>query len=148
MKSELHQKLQDRAMDYLLAKSYWVKVIEMPTPMGIIDVWGLSRQKDFNTMAIEVKVSRSDFRSNSQKFKNQVAHLIANECYILCPEGLIRPEEVNENWGLLWYGEGKRLMNKKKPRFMEMDDRQKLKIMIRFLSSGINQPKKLTFPNK
>ena len=147
MKSKLHSKLQDRAMDYILAKSYWVKAIEMPTPAGIIDVWGLSRVCDYATMAIEVKVSRNDFRSLSQKLKEQTINYkgtfhFANSCYILCPAELIKPEEVNENWGLLWYQEGKKLVNKKQPRFIEMSDRQKLEILISFLDSGINQPKK------
>lgn len=141
MKSKLHLKLQYKAIDYLLAKSYWIKTIEMPTPNGIIDVWGLSRSNDFKTIAIEVKVSRNDFKSHSQKYKEYNSGLIANECYILCPEGLIKLDEVNPYWGLLWYKEGKKLINKKKPSFLEMSDRDKLEIMIYFLSSGINQPK-------
>lgn len=144
MKSELHSKLQDKAMNYLLAKSYWIKAVEMPTPVGIIDVWGLSRACDFATMAVEVKVSRNDFRSNSQKYKNQRPSHIANSCYILCPAELIKPEEVNEDWGLLWYQEGKKLVNKKQARFVEMSDRQKLEILIYFLHSGVNNPKPLS----
>ena len=149
MKSELHSKLQDRAIDYMLAKSYWIKAKEIPTPAGIIDVWGLSRVLDFTTMAIEVKVSRNDFRSYSQKRKEQTINYrgtfhFANSCYILCPAELIKPEEIDENWGLLWYEKGKKLINKKQPRFVEMTDRQKLEVLIRFLHSGINNPPNLS----
>ena len=78
---------------------------EMPSPMGYIDVWGLSRANGFKSMAIEVKVSRSDLKTYSQRVRNTHPEAIANECYILCPAGLIQPEEVAESWGLLWYKE-------------------------------------------
>ena len=143
MKSKFHLKLQHKAMDYMLAKSYWIKAIEMPIPAGVIDIWGLSRSQDYETMAIEVKVSKKDFRSKSQKYKEYNSGTIANRCYILCPAGLIQPEEVNPHWGLLWYKEGKNLINKKQATFLAMPDRQKLEILIHFLSSGlnINKPK-------
>ena len=94
-------------------------------------------------MAIEVKVSRKDFRSNSQKYKEASTNMghIANYCYVFCPANLIQPEEVDPLWGLLWYEEGKRIINKKKAVFVEMSDRQKLAIIISFLSSGVNKPK-------
>ena len=138
MKSELHSKLQDRAMDYLLAKSYWISAIEMPTLGGIIDVWGLSRALNYLTCAVEVKVSRQDHRSRSQRWKEYNSGAIANTNYILCPANLIQPEEVNPYWGLLWYEEGKKLINKKQPKFLEQTDRQKLEALIHFLSSGVN----------
>ena len=154
MKSELHSELQHKARVYLLNKTYWICSEEMPTPMGIIDCWGMSRARGFETMAIEVKVSRADFRSNSQKLKEGHPEGIANECYILCPAGLIQPEEVHEDWGLLWYHEGQdkildskasRLSNKKKATRFEMTDRAKLEILINFLENGANSviPKKL-----
>ncbi len=138
MKSDLHSKLQDRAMDYLLAKSYWISAVEMPTLGGIIDVWGLSRALDYLTCAIEVKVSKSDHKSRSQKYKEWNSGAIANTNYILCPAGLIQPEEVNQHWGLLWYEEGKKLINKKQPKFLEQTDRQKLEALIHLLDSGQN----------
>ena len=143
MKSELHSKLQDKAINYLSAKSYWIKAKEMPTLGGIIDAWGLSRSQNFEVMAIEVKVSKNDFRSRSQKDKECYSGAIANQCYVLCPANLIQPEEVNPYWGLLWYEEGKNLINKKRATFLEMTDRQKLEALIYFLSSGVNKPKEL-----
>jgi len=140
MKSELHSKLQDKAIDYMLAKSYWITAKEVQTPVGIIDVWGLSRALDFTVTAIEVKISKNDHRSRSQKYKECNSGIIANQCYILCPANLIQPHEVNPYWGLLWYEEGKKLVNKKQPTFLEMTDRQKLETIIHFLSSGINNP--------
>ncbi len=141
MKSELHSKLQDKALNYLLAKSYWVMATEMPTLGGIIDAWGLSRALNYLTCGIEVKVSKQDHRSRSQKNKEYNSGVIANTNYILCPANLIQPDEVNPNWGLLWYEEGKKLINKKQPKFLEQTDRQKLEALIHFLSSGVNDHK-------
>lgn len=139
MKSELHQKLQDRAKEYLLSKSYWIKAMEMPTPIGIIDCWGISRSKNFDTCAIEVKVSRSDYRSKSQKYKEYNSTSIAERCLILCPANLIKENEVNVGWGLLWYyGDEERLRLVKHPLKLAMTDRSKLEILIHFLSNGLN----------
>ncbi len=139
----------------MLSKAYWICVQEMPSPMGYIDSWGMSRANNFNTMAIEVKISRSDFKTYSQRVRNDRPEAMANECYILCPAGLIQPEEVDEKWGLLWYEshpiqfEGHdvketRLVNKKKAPFIEMSDRAKLEILIHFLTNGANT----VVPNK
>lgn len=145
MKSNLHQELQNKALTYLRNKSYWISEMEISTGMGIIDVWGLSPSLNYVCSAIEVKVSRNDFKSSSQKYKNGYADCIANTCYILCPVGLIQPEEIHQDWGLLWYNEKTdRIINKKQPKFQEMSERLKLIALTNFLWSGANQPKKLT----
>jgi len=142
MKSELHQKLQDKAIDYLLDKSYWITKQEVDCGnYGIYDVWGVqSKTNNFNTMGIEVKVSKSDFKKNKYK-EATTEHRItiaANENYILCPSNLIQPNEVHKEWGLLWFN-GKRIRNMKKPEFIEMSDRTKLSILVRFLCSKLNK---------
>lgn len=144
MKSELHRRLQDKALMYLRHKSYWVSHQEIAIGW-IIDVWGMSPSLNYECSAIEVKVSRNDFFSRSQKNKNLHPDSIANTCYILCPAGLIQPHEVFEKWGLLWYdGRTDRIVNKRMPERVEMTDRMKLIALSNFLWSGINQPKQLT----
>jgi len=144
MKSELHSKLQIKALNYLQDKQYWIKAIEMPTPCGIIDAWGISNVRDYETCAIEVKVSHGDYHSRSQKYKEFSASYIANYCYLLCPEGLIKNTE-SLKWGILWYIEKtNRLKLIRKPERFEMTDRSKLDVMIHFFYSGINNPKKLS----
>lgn len=129
---------------YLRNKSYWVSHQEITSCGGIIDVWGLSLTLDFVCSAIEVKISRNDFLTKSQKMKNNISENIANTCYILCPVGLIQEYEVHEDWGLLWYNEEKdRILNKKMPKFKEMSDRKKLIALSNFLWSGRNKQKKI-----
>ena len=143
MKSDLHNELQNKAANYLMNQGYWIKAVETPTPVGIIDVWGMNRNLGFITKAIEVKVSRQDWKSQSQKWKERQNEHIANTCFILCPAELIKPDEVYETWGLLWWN-GERIVNKKQGKFVEMSDRQKLEILIYWLSNGANQPKPMT----
>ena len=141
--SELHKKLQHKGLMYLRNNSYWVSAKEIR--MGdIIDIWGISPSLEYTCAAIEVKVSRSDFNSASQKRKNNCAETIANRCYILCPSGLIQINEVHEDWGLLWYNKKTdRIINKKKPVFKDMKNWIKLVALTNFLWSGINNPKSL-----
>ena len=115
----------------------------MPTPVGIIDAWGISNANNYETAAIEVKVSRNDYHSKSQKYKEFTAEHIANYCYLLCPEGLIKETE-SKNWGILWYSEktGRLQLIRPAIRF-EMTDRYKIDVMIHFFYSGLNNPKKL-----
>lgn len=146
MKSKLHSDLQIKALHYLRDKGYWIKAIEMPTPVGIIDAWGISNSSfpKYDTAAIEVKVSRGDYHSRSQKYKEFSSENIANYCYLLCPEGMITKEE-SPNWGILWYSEktGRLRLIRKATRF-EMTDLAKLHVMIHFFYSGINNVEKLT----
>lgn len=140
MKSDLHQKLQERAREYLLNQSYWITAIEMPS-VGICNVWGLSRSLGYITKAVEVKVSKQDFRSRSQKYKeaNIFVNPLANTNFILCPANLIQPNDVKVGWGLLWWN-GKRIVNKKQAKFIEQTDRQKLEILINLLENRVNNP--------
>jgi hypothetical protein len=50
---------------------------------------------------VECKTSRSDWLRDRRKPHRQVDSL-GNWRYYLCPEGLIRPEEVPPGWGLLY----------------------------------------------
>jgi hypothetical protein len=144
MKSILHCELQTKALHYLRDKGYWIKAIEMPTPVGIIDAWGISNSNNYETAAIEVKVSRNDYHSRSQKYKEFNPHNIANYCYLLCPEGMIKETE-SPNWGILWFSEKtKRLRLIRKATRFDMTDKAKLDVMIHFFYSGLNNVEKLT----
>jgi len=137
MPSELHNQLQERARNYLLNKGYWIVGVEVPMPLGVCDAWGMSNSNNYETMAIEVKVSRGDFRSNSQKYKENSISQLGNYQYILCPENMIRPEEVHSEWGLLWWN-GKKIINKKKAPRLEMIERDKIATIMSFLENRVN----------
>lgn len=122
MESKQHKKLKDRAYQYIWNKGYRIaKQEKMAGYYGIYDVWGVA-YRTFYTIGIEVKVSRSDFLA-AHKYKNFKLDRTqdttgANENYYLCPSGLIQPEETGV-YGLLWFN-GKRIVNKKKPKFINL----------------------------
>lgn len=59
--------------------------------------------RDYHITIIEAKISRADWRSISQKHKEQCAEAgqYANQHYLLCPPGMIKKSEVCSGWGLL-----------------------------------------------
>lgn len=62
----------------------------------------------WTTVLIEVKTTRSDFFADKKKpFRIITEQGIGSFRYYCCPEGLIKPEEVPEQWGLLYEKEGK-----------------------------------------
>lgn len=74
------------------------------------DVWGLSA---WDTAVIEVKVSHADFLADQKKWwrgeeAEKVGYQAGNLRWYLCPEGIIKPEELPDKWGLL-YWDGKNI---------------------------------------
>lgn len=75
------------------------------------DVWGLGNFND--SAVIEVKVSRSDFKADQKKWaRSKQAEMLNLQAgryrWYLCPEGVIKPEELPDKWGLL-YWDGKKI---------------------------------------
>lgn len=55
------------------------------------------------SIIVEVKISRSDYLSDAKKpHRNGAVIGLGNWRYYLCPEGVIKPEEVSSSWGLLY----------------------------------------------
>lgn len=143
MESKQHKELKEKAIQYLYNKSHWVTRMEVNCGFyGIYDTWGI--KSDLITTGIEVKVSRADFRNNKWKEHRLEIDVIgievipANFNYILCPKGLLQPEEIHPKYGLLWFN-GERIINKKKAEFIPMTSKRKLRIIMSFLSSKHNK---------
>ncbi len=69
------------------------------------DVWATN---GFDTTLIEVKTSHVDFIKDQKKFaRSREAKIggfqIGNYKYYLCPAGVIKEEELPDNWGLLYW---------------------------------------------
>lgn len=54
----------------------------------------------FSTL-VECKVSRSDFKADQKKPHRLAGMRMARRCYYLTPPGLLRPDELPAEWGLL-----------------------------------------------
>jgi hypothetical protein len=61
----------------------------------------------WQTSLIEVKTSHADFKRDfKKKFKQEGYRGVGMYRYYLCPEGVIKPEELPERWGLLYEKDG------------------------------------------
>lgn len=85
------------------------------------DVWGLG---NFNeSVVIEVKTSRLDFKADQKKYcrSDEFAKSFGQAGmyrWYLCPEGVIKKEELPDKWGLL-YWDGKNVYPVKAPEEFE-----------------------------
>lgn len=61
----------------------------------------------FMSIVVECKTSRSDFLADKKKPHRIVGKGMGRFRFFLCPEGLIRPDELPERWGLLYVIKGR-----------------------------------------
>lgn len=61
-----------------------------------------------HSVLVEVKVSRSDFLADKKKpFRKNPSMGMGSERYYCCPNGMIKPTELPEGWGLIYVTNGK-----------------------------------------
>ncbi|WP_206736331.1 adenylosuccinate synthase [Pseudomonas syringae] len=70
---------------------------EMPDAIGF-----RAASRVTETVVVEVKCSRADFLADAKKPHRADGEGMGLYRYFMCPEGLIRPDEVPGRWGLLW----------------------------------------------
>lgn len=72
----------------------------------VIAAWPSEQNK---RIAFEIKVSRADFLNEMKKpNKRRPALFFSNEFYFVAPKGLLKPEEVPEECGLIEFDETQR----------------------------------------
>lgn len=89
----------------------------------LTDVYATDR---VSSTIIEVKVSHADFLNDKKKYARSkqaeiCKHQIGNYRYYLCPEGIIKPDELPEGWGLLYWNGKKIEKIVAAPKFWETD---------------------------
>lgn len=122
---------------------YWVAV-ELNTYGGEnTDVWGYGGGE---SVVIEVKTSHTDFLADLKKWARG-AEAAAYDMqagqykWYLCPEGIIKPEELPDKWGLL-YWDGKCIKRIVPAQRTEHTDRADI-IILTSLMRRENFPKKI-----
>lgn len=71
----------------------------------IADAIGIKTADGTETIVVEVKTSRADFRADAKKvFRVNSEQGMGNYRYYLCPEGLIKESELPTKWGLIYVG--------------------------------------------
>lgn len=91
-----------------------------------LDVWAMARSwARPMTWGYEIKVSRADF-ARDQKWQDYLP--MCRALFFVCPKGLIQPEEIPGNVGLLW-AHGAVLRTKKKAEVRDPDDLAEADVM-------------------
>lgn len=89
--------LHKGCFDYRMGHKY-VAVELMTYGNEIPDVWGTN---GWSTTIVEVKTSRADFlRDREKKCRQNPIEGIGNFRWYYAPQGIIKEEELPENWGL------------------------------------------------
>lgn len=78
-----------------------------------LDAWAMKRSWSSPlTIGYEVKISRADYAQDT-KWQNYLP--LCNQLFFVCPHGLIQPQEVPSECGLIWISKtGTRAYSKKK----------------------------------
>lgn len=132
---------------------------EVPDAIG----WRSCQMND-GAVVVEVKVSRSDFlRDKNKPHRNGNTIGLGSWRFYLCPEGLIKPGDLPENFGLLYVTddggiksivgptstrhekERQRLLDKM--RFSSDLERERY-ILVKLLKRGNKQPKQVCMTNE
>ena len=126
-----HRNLCFRAAKYLKNRCQYV-VCELERIGESPDVFGFGSTS--STHLIEVKISRSDFLNDKKKYYRKYPEMgIGKFRSYLCMEGLIKDEDLPENWGLLWIDSKGKISEIVKARIQESDHIEELKLITSIL---------------
>ena len=110
------------------------------------DVWGYCCG-ECTSAVIEVKTSHSDFLADQKKWwrTNEAkdrGFQAGTRRWYLCPDGVIKPEELPEGWGLL-YWDGKKINHIVPPTVSDRNTTRADMIMMMSILRRENFPKKI-----
>lgn len=135
-----HDGLVEAGRKWLAARSPIV-ITEIVGTSEEPDVFGLNAEvkcmrdgvccRTYGSTLLECKASRSDFRADAKKYFRREPWLgIGQNRYYLTPVGLIKPEELPDNWGLLeTTGKRIKIIKMAKP-FKEYNTKNEMHIII------------------
>jgi len=99
-----HRQLCDRAAHWLQqSKNCKLVLVERNSGMGGEEPDAIGWTPCGYSHLVEVKVSRADFLADAKKpFRKKPQTGMGKSRFLLCPKGMIQPEETPKGWGLLW----------------------------------------------
>lgn len=99
---------------------------EIPDAIGFYSCGG-------NSILVECKATRSDFLSDKHKLFRIYSEIgMGDQRYFLAPRGLLKPEELPPDWGLLEATEY-RIMQKKEASFVKADKNKEITMLVSVL---------------
>lgn len=90
------------------------------------DYWSMTESGE--TREFEIKISRADYFADAKKEKHIKQEAGANYFYYVVPEGLIKKEEVDQKYGLIYIVNG-RAQIEKKPRRLNSNEFTRWKML-------------------
>jgi len=127
MSGQLHR-------DLILAAAAWLKrkhsviITDMVSGAGEIpDAIGFGSQ---GSTLIECKASRGDFKADAHKMFRHKRHGMGNARYYMAPEGMIKAEELPEDWGLLEVNAKGKTRELKKPLLDRCDSDREVRLLL------------------
>lgn len=81
------------------------------------------------TVLLEVKMSRSDFKADKKKLHRAEDNGIGSSRYYLCPTNLISIDELPDKWGLLYCDDGRISVVKMSEQFDKRDYVDEMSVM-------------------
>ena len=134
-----HRELCKKAAKFLKSKGiqpfhkcqYVVCELERATGSESPDAFGICNN---SSQLIEVKVSRSDFLADKRKwFRQNPKQGIGDYRSYLCPEGVIKKNDLPEKWGLLWINDKGKIFEVLKPEKQEACKQEEIYLMMSIL---------------
>lgn len=104
MASQQHRELTEMAARWFKRKGFPIVATEL-TAVGCREQPDAVAFRTNCSAIIEAKCSRADFFADRKKPERMAGGLGVYRFY-LCPEGLIKPEDLPPRWGLLWAAAG------------------------------------------
>ncbi|MPQ69326.1 hypothetical protein [Pseudomonas sp. MWU12-2323] len=111
--SDEHHRLTKQGASWLRKNGFGVVATEL-TCFGSREQPDVVGFRSDCSALVEVKVSRADFLADQKKPERSTSGGIGIYRFYLCPEGLIRPEDLPAKWGLL-YAKGRSVVAVVKP---------------------------------
>lgn len=138
MEKLTHKQLVEHARKWLCRK-HSVVITEVVSLGETPDALGWT--SDYSTM-IECKSSRSDFLNDAKKLSRRYTEYgVGLYRYYMTPKGLLKPDELPENWGLLEVGETQIREIKKPERFSDVNRTMETRLLVSVLRRiGQNAP--------
>lgn len=104
---EVHKHLKKIALHFLKSKvtDLIATEVEFNNAWSVADAVGLNLKRR-EVRVIEVKATKGDFTRDTKLFGDKTSYFYhAHYSYIMCPENIIKPEEVPYGYGLIWVDE-------------------------------------------
>jgi hypothetical protein len=104
--NQLQDWIDDRQYPFQLFRSF---IYSWESDYWVMDNQGITRE-------YEIKISRHDFKKDVLKDKHKTMHEAGpNYFYYVCPKDMIRPDEIDKRYGLIYIWDSGHISVKKRP---------------------------------